>query len=253
MPRASNLVAIIPARSGSKGVKNKNLSLLGGYPLIAYSIAVAKMCEWERIIVSTDSEEYAEVARTFGAETPFFRPVELSDDSADDFGFMEHAMRWIDKNEKHLPEYWVHLRPTTPLRDPKLLFLALEAFKLNKKATSLRSVHAAVESPFKWFEKDNTGFLIPLFNSVTVEGTNYPRQQYPDAYIPNGYIDIVTPTQVLERSLLHGENILSFQSPYCVEVDHQDDLDYLNYKISKDGSVLLEYLRKKYPSSNHSV
>ena len=114
-------------------------------------------------------------------------------------------------------------------------------------------MHAAPESPYKWFEEDNMGFLIPLFRSVTVEGTNYPRQQYPNAYIPNGYIDIVTSSQVLERSILHGENILSFQSPYCVEADRQDDLDYLNYKISKDGSVLLEYLRKRYPSRNHIV
>ena len=80
-----NTIAIIPARSGSKGVPDKNINLLGRYPLIAYSIAAAKLAGIPRVIVSTDSEQYAEFAKRYGAEVPFLRPVELSEDNSTDY------------------------------------------------------------------------------------------------------------------------------------------------------------------------
>ena len=115
----SNIIAIIPARSGSKSVKDKNIALLSGYPLIAYSIVAAKKSELiDRIIISTDSEEYQKIALQYGAEVPFLRPTEYSTDTSTDRDFLIHAMNWLEENERQAPEYWVHLRPTTPLRDP---------------------------------------------------------------------------------------------------------------------------------------
>ena len=90
-----NVIAIIPARSGSKGVPGKNIALLGGYPLIAYSIAAAKLSGIDRVLVSTDSEEYALITRRYGAETPFVRPDEISSDQSTDFEFMRHAIDWM--------------------------------------------------------------------------------------------------------------------------------------------------------------
>ena len=87
-----NVLAIIPARSGSKGVPGKNIALLGGHPLIAFSIAAAKLAGIERVIVSTDSEEYASVAMRYKAEIPFMRPAEISSDQSTDFEFMRYAM-----------------------------------------------------------------------------------------------------------------------------------------------------------------
>ena len=155
-----DVIAIIPARSGSVGVKGKNIVPLGGHPLIAYSIAVAKLMHVKRILVSTDSEEYATIARRYGAETPFLRPTDISQESSTDFEFMRHAMEWLKQYEGSVPEYWLHLRPTTPLRIPEVLEDALSMIQRYPEATSLRSGHEAPESPFKWFLKDKSGFFM---------------------------------------------------------------------------------------------
>ncbi|MBT6052972.1 MAG: acylneuraminate cytidylyltransferase family protein, partial [Candidatus Scalindua sp.] len=111
-------IAIIPARSGSKGVPRKNIYFLGGHPLIAYTIAAAVLSSYiERVIVSTDSEEIAGIARDYGAEVPFLRPLEFARDHSSDREYLLHTMQWFQDSEGHVPEYWVHLRPTTPLRE----------------------------------------------------------------------------------------------------------------------------------------
>ena len=118
----NNIIAIIPARSGSKSITDKNIKLLSGHPLIAYSIAAAKLSKKiERVIVSTDSKEYADIAKQYGAETPFIRPDEYSTDVSKDKDFLVHAMNWFKESESCSPEYWVHLRPTTPLRTVKVV------------------------------------------------------------------------------------------------------------------------------------
>lgn len=127
----NNTVAIIPARSGSKSIKDKNLAILSGHPLIAYSIAAAVLSKKiSRTLVSTDSEEYAKIARKYGAEVPFLRPQEFSTDTSTDRDFMLHAMHWMKENNATPYEFWVHLRPTTPLRDPKHIDEAVIASRI---------------------------------------------------------------------------------------------------------------------------
>ena len=103
-----------------------------------------------RVIVSTDSKRYAEISKKFGAEVPFLRPAKLSGNKSSDYDFMLHAVKWFEQNS-NLPEYFVHLRPTTPLRDPSIVKKAIDLMISNKEATALRSSHLAPESPFKWF------------------------------------------------------------------------------------------------------
>ena len=124
----NNTIAIIPARLGSKSILDKNIKLLSGHPLMAYSIATAKLSKKiKRVIVSTNSKEYADIAKQYGAEVPFIRPDEYSTDSASDRDFLVHAMNWLDENEGSVPEYWVHLRPTTPLRrDVEVIDVAID-------------------------------------------------------------------------------------------------------------------------------
>ena len=120
------VTALIPARGGSKGVPRKNIKDLGGFPLIAYSIAAAKISKViSRIIISTDDEEVAVTAKRLGGEVPFMRPAELATDTSTDIDFVHHAMEWLQQNEGHIPEYFVHLRPTTPLRDAELMDAAI--------------------------------------------------------------------------------------------------------------------------------
>jgi CMP-N,N'-diacetyllegionaminic acid synthase len=237
-----NLIAIIPARSGSKGVPGKNIKLLGGIPLFAYSIIAAKMMpSVSRVIVSTDSNEYAEIAKSFGAEVPFLRPIDISDDKSTDYDLFLHALNWFKENENDLPEYLLHLRPTTPLRDPKIMEDAVYLFFNNKdKATSLRSGHNAPESPYKWFLKDDNNYFKGLRDDLTPEKVNLPRQSFPTVYIPDGYIDILKSTVILHSGTLHGDKMLVFESPFCVEVDTNDDFQYLEFQIEKNRSVILD-------------
>ena len=124
----ANIVAIIPARSGSKSLVDKNIKPLSGHPLIAYSIAAARMStKIDRVVVSTNSQEYAGIAKQYGAEVPFIRPDEFSTDTATDKDFLIHAMNWLKENEGSVPEYWAHLRPTTPLRNIENIDNAIDA------------------------------------------------------------------------------------------------------------------------------
>lgn len=236
------VIAIIPARAGSKGIPDKNIKILSGHPLIAFSIAAAKIAGIEKVIVSTDSIEYADIAKKYSAEIPFIRPAEISKDLSTDYEFMRHAMQWYKKNKNTLPEYWLHLRPTTPLRDPDIINSAISLIDNHSEATSLRSGHEASESPFKWFLKDKNGYFKGLREDLTAEKINMPRQTYPKMYNPDGYVDIVKSSYVLNNSCLHGDKMLVFESPRCTEVDTSLDFDYLEYQMKQNISPLLNWL-----------
>ena len=243
------IIGLIPARGGSKGVPGKNIKLLAGYPLIAYSIAAGKLCpKIHRVVVSTDSELIAELSRKHGAEVPFMRPAEFAGDRSPDRDFVMHALEWFQKNEGAVPDYLVHLRPTTPLRDPALIDEAIAAFMSNPEATSLRSGHEAPESPFKWFMRDEQGYFHGFDPDDPRPGhTNLPRQLFPTVYIPDGYVDVLRASCVLNSDDIHGSRIMGYVSPMCREVDTLEDLEFLEFQLGKKGSPLLEFLKSNYP------
>ena len=244
------IFAIIPARGGSKGVPKKNIRPLAGYPLIAYSIAAARLCSRiDRVIVSTDSEEIAELSRKYGAEVPFMRPVALAGDLSPDREFVMHALEWFEENEGAVPDYLVHLRPTTPLRDPTLIDEAIGAIMSNPEATSLRSGHEAPESPFKWFMRDEQGYFYSFNPDDPRPGyANLPRQIFPKVYIPDGYVDVLRTSFVLNSDDIHGKRIMGYVSPICHEVDTLEDLEFLEFQVEKRGSFLFEFLKFHYPN-----
>ena len=237
----TNIVAIIPARSGSKSLVDKNIKDLSGHPLIAYSIAVAKMSKIiNRVIVSTNSQEYADIAKQYGAEVPFIRPDEYSTDAATDRDFLVHAMNWLDENENSVPEYWVHLRPTTPLRSVEIIDNAINKIVQDNNATSLRSGHKAPESPLKWFVKSNRYFR----GLVGGEDYNLPKEAFEQVYIPDGFVDVVKSSFVMNNQEIHGNKMIGFESPVCTEVDSAEEFDYIQYQLDKNGSELLSYLNQ---------
>jgi len=242
------IMALIPARGGSKGVPGKNIKLLGGYPLIAYSITAAKLTQQiGRVIVSTDSEAIAETACEYGAEVPFIRPSELARDHSTDYGYIRHAINWFRKYESEIPDYLVQLRPTTPLRNPQILDSAIGKIINQPEATSLRSAHPASESPHKWFQLNEQGYFEGLFPGFTNDYLNNPRQVFPDAYIPDGYVDIVKPSFIVASGLLYGLKMIGFITPFCTEVDTGNDFDFLEYDLDKNGNPLWHDLKKNYP------
>lgn len=242
------IIAIIPARGGSKGVPGKNIKLLQGYPLLAYSVAACRSSKRiERTIVSTDSESIAALARKYGAEVPFMRPTELARDKSPDIEFVLHAIRWMDEHEGTAPEYLVHIRPTTPLRDPALIDQAIEQLVRDPVATSLRSVQELGEAPEKYFRVDTKGYLTGLFpHDPRPEYYNLPRQSFPPAYYPNGYVDILKVPYVIEHQKMHGDRIIGFVTPRVTEVDTMDDFNMLALELSAKGHLLYDHLRNNY-------
>ncbi len=238
--------AIIPARGGSKGVSKKNIRLLGGYPLIAYSIVAARLTKQiDRVVVSTDSEEIAEVSRHYGAEVPFMRPQEYAQDKSPDQDFVVHAIRWFKENEGRTPDLLVHLRPTTPLRDSAVMDKAITEIVKCPDATCLRSAHPCPESPFKWFLKKDDGFFTGL-QSDDMDALNKPRQMFPTVYVPDGYIDILKTDFIKSSNTIHGNRVLAFISPFCREVDTIEDFEMLEFQVQKEGSSLLTYLKENF-------
>ena len=234
----ATIYSIIPARSGSKGIPQKNIRPLKGIPLIAYSIkASLRSTLIQRTIVSTDSEDIASIAREYGAEVPFLRPAAISGDGSTDFEFVTHALDWFKEKERRVPAYIVHLRPTTPLRDIALVDSGIEKMTTDEKATALRSVHEMTESAYKCFEMDD-GFLKSIgTGSFQLDPANVSRQQFPKTYRANGYVDVLRTSFVLERGKLHGDRVVGYVTPFVVDVDSLDDFEFLEYEISKDKRI----------------
>src|SRR5512134_4019719 len=146
----TEILALIPARGGSKGIPRKNIRSFAGYPLIAWSIAAAKQAACvTRIIVSTDDAEIAAVAREYGAETPFLRPAELAQDQTTDLPVFEHVIEWLEANEGYQPDIVIQLRPTSPIRPKDCIDHAVKILMEHTEADCVRGVVTAGQNPYK--------------------------------------------------------------------------------------------------------
>jgi len=236
--RDNLIYAIIPARSGSKGVIDKNIRRIGSYPLVSYSIKAALQANCiSRVIVSTDSEKYADIAKSYGAEVPFLRPGEISGDQSLDNDFFEHAISWLDNNDGFVPEYIVHLRPTTPLRDPDVIDAAIQKY-ICSDATSLRSAHQMSESAYKAFKIEG-GYLSRMCGKGSnLDASNLGRQQYPVTYDANGYVDVVRTEMIINEKKLHGDHVMAYLTERSYEVDEESDIELLEYVIQKNPKLV---------------
>src|SRR5215211_7476577 len=181
----TEILALIPARGGSKGIPRKNIRIFAGYPLIAWSIAAAKQASRvTRIIVSTDDEEIASVAREYGAETPFLRPSEFAQDKTTDLPVFEHALEWLEANENYRPEIVIQLRPTSPIRPKDCVDSAVKILIDHADADCVRGVVPAGQNPYKMWRF--AGENMPMKPLLEVEGIlepyNAPRQVLPLVY-----------------------------------------------------------------------
>ncbi len=248
-----NIYSIIPARAGSKGVSGKNVRLVGGFPLIAFSIIASKLSKHiSRTIVSTDSEAIAALAKKFGAEVPFLRPAKFATDKSVDLDVFLHAIEWFEKNEKQQPDLLVQIRTTTPLRNPKLIDEAIDRLIQNPSATGLRSADELAEPPQKMMKLDSKGFLQGFFPQERRQDYyNLPRQQFPVAYHPNGYVDVVRARLVKKTKRLYGNKILGFITPFAIEIDTPINFEHLEYLLTKDKNPVYTYLCKHFKKSKH--
>ncbi|MDP3772335.1 MAG: acylneuraminate cytidylyltransferase family protein [bacterium] len=205
------ILALIPARGGSKGIPKKNIKPLAGRPLIAHSIVVALASRViDRTIVSTDSEEIVAVAREWGAEVPFIRPAELAEDLTPDMPVFEHCLWWLKENEGYEPDVIVHLRPTGPLRTAEEIDEAIELLAACPDADSIRSVEPPPKSPYKMWMPD--GKYIRPFTEIAglKDAHTMPRQILPKVYQTTADIGVLRRTTVTEKKSVIGDRVLPY-------------------------------------------
>lgn len=227
------MMAIIPARGGSKGLPGKNIKNLCGKPLIAHTIEAAiKAKEIDRVIVTTDSQEIAAVARQYGAEVPFMRPSYLGDDNSSAVDVYIHAAKYMMDNCECNMQKFIVLLPTAPMRDEKDIDDAIRIFK-EKTPTTLISVVEA-ETPVSWYycmKEDgcikNAGF--------DTENEIKNRQVNNKYYIPNGAIYILDYQLLINKRTYYAEDTLGYimTRKKSIDIDVMDDFEYAEYLMNK--------------------
>lgn len=222
----TEVLALIPARGGSKSIPHKNIRSFAGHPLIAYSIAAGLAAESvTRLLVSTDDEEIAAIARKYRAETPFLRPAELSQDNTPDLPVFQHALQWLEENEGYRPEILVQLRPTSPLRRVWHIDQSIYQLLAHPEADAIRTVCEPFQNPFKMWQIDPEGFMQPLIHTEYQEAYNMPRQLLPAVYWQTGYVDAAWRDTIIEKASMTGERILPLVIPPndWIDIDSADD------------------------------
>jgi len=236
MTTAGAILALIPARGGSKGIPRKNVMRIAGKPLIAYSIRHAQESQRiNRVIVTTDDEEIADVARQYGAEVPFMRPSEFAQDLSPDIDAFRHALLWLKENEDYEPEMVVHLRPPGPVRRVALIDGAIDLLAAHPEADAVRSVARALQTPYKMWRIKTDGFMEPLLRLEGVpDCQSLPRQRLPEVYWQNGYVDVIRPRAILEKSSMWGDAVLPFvvEEP-LFELDYPEDIPAIEQALER--------------------
>ena len=228
------VLAIIPARGGSKGIPHKNIKPFAGYPLLSYSIAAGLQSELTtRVIVSTDDEEIAAVAREWGAETPFMRPAEFAADNTLDLPVFRHALTWLKENENYVPDIVIQLRPTSPARPRTLVDEAIRLLMYHPEVDSVRGVVPADENPHKMWRVDpKTGLMHGLLQVEGIdEPYNAPRQKLPVIYWQTGHIDAIRPERTfMAGDSMSGQNIMPLFLDPAFIIDIDTPLDWQRYE-----------------------
>lgn len=246
-----NILCIVPARKGSKGIIDKNIKLYNGYPLMYWSIKCALESKFNnmenvnmRIIVSTDDSQYSDIALKCGAECPFLRPFQYSCDLSPDIDFIKYTIDEL-KKENYFPDIIVQLRPTYPTRTTELLDECIKTFiEKRNKYDSLRTVIKVDKTPYKMYniighdnENNENMVLKPLFDKVgdIEEPYNQCRQLLPTTYMHNGCIDILN-TSILEQGTISGKNIY----PIIMNSNETNDIDNMadwNNSLTTSGNL----------------
>jgi len=238
---------VIPARGGSKGIPGKNIRPFAGLPLIAHSIKLAQSCpEISRLIVSTDSQEIADVARQYGADVPFMRPQELAQDDTPMWPVLRHALKAVEEQGGVVYSYLLLLDPTTPCRLPEEIAGAFKKLKDNLAAVGVIGVSKPDFNPIWHSVVDKGGWMTDLFQ----EGTQYSRRQdVPDVFRINGslYIWRTDFVRSQEKEWRNRGHHLMHEVPdfSAISIDTQSEFERAELFI-KSGLARLPWLDQKY-------
>ncbi|MQG17077.1 MAG: acylneuraminate cytidylyltransferase family protein [SAR202 cluster bacterium] len=235
--KTPQILGIIPARGGSKSIPNKNIIDLHGKPLIAHTINVGKNTpSINRLIVSTDSTEIADVSSKYGAEIPFIRPSYLAEDDTPDLPVFIHCLEWLIENDNYMPDLIVQLRPTNPFRKSLVIESCIQKMIKNPKADALRVVTPSTVHPYKmWVVDEDQQYLGPLIKSDISEPYNLPRQSLPETFQSFGYVDVIRPDTILKKRSMTGQHILShiLKDVIVMDIDDWQDLEFARFLADK--------------------
>lgn len=276
-----NILAIIPARSGSKSVPHKNIRLINGKPMLSYSIEHAQKSKYiNRIILSTDCEKYAKIGLEYGAEVPFLRPAEYATDNALDIDVFYHCLKYLKDNENYQADIVVQLRPTYPIRDINDIDNMIQILLENEELDSARSIAPAKEIPYKMWHKQEDGIITPIITSIK-ECYNMPRQQLPKVYYQNACIDVVKGNIIVNQYSMNGNRIYGYEMSKNYDIDTEAEFkaaaEYLkiksgnnrfvididgviakleennNYALSEPNIPMIQVVNKLYDMGNHII
>jgi CMP-N-acetylneuraminic acid synthetase len=224
---ALRVLAVVPARGGSKGIPRKNLQLLGGKPLVAHAVETGCAATLvSRVVCSTDDPEIAQAARLAGAEVPFLRPAELAQDSSEDWPVFVHALEWLDQHEQWRPDLIVNLRPTSPLRTPRHVDDAIRLL-LATGADSVKAVCLARQHPHKMWLRQPDGCIEPFLKTAfrIERGPDVPRAQLEDVYWQNGVVDVTRREVIFEQKVMIGRRVAGLVTTPAESIDIDTPLD----------------------------
>lgn len=237
------ILAIIPARGGSKGIPGKNIKMIAGKPLMAWTIEAAKKSKLlTRVIVSTDDEKIAEVAKKYGAEVPFLRPKELAGDLSTDVEFLLHALDWFKTNEGYEPEIILRLPPTSPLRTAANIDEGIQKLIDTPEADAVRPIIETPKHPYKFWKISADGLWLEPFLDKKITGLaepqNLPRQLFPKVYMHTGAMDVVRTKTLREQNSTSGKKLAYFfmKLEESVNIDHPLDLEFAKFLFNKRQS-----------------
>ena len=241
MPKHPTLIALIPSRAGSKRLHDKNIRPLAGHPLMAYTIAVALQSQiFAAVIVSTDSDQYADIARYYGAEIPFLRPSELAGDLSPDIEWVTYTLKRLQNDGRTFDSFSI-LRPTSPFRQAETIIRAWQEFLSQDEVDSLRAVEKCSQHPGKmWIVNGNR--MTPLLSSGTSEHPwhSTPYQALPEVYAQNASLEIAWSRVVFEGHTIAGNEVMPFFTKDYEGFDVNQSIDWqIAEELVRTGKVSL--------------
>jgi N-acylneuraminate cytidylyltransferase len=249
------IVALIPARAGSKRVLDKNIRPLAGHPLIAYSISAALQSGiFSAVLVSTDSQKYADIAKYYGAEIPFMRPAEFAGDTSPDIEWVSYTLDQLRKNGREYDCFSI-LRPTSPFRLPETIQRAWQAFSSQEGVDSLRAVEKCQQHPGKmWVVRGNRMMpLLPLGPaSQPWHSSQYPS--LPEIYVQNASLEIARTAVVFEDRTIAGNVLVPFFTTDYEGFDVNSNYDWhlAEHLVKSDQARLPAVSKTPYPMKERS-
>ena len=238
---STSAVAFIPARLGSKRVPGKNIRALAGHPMLAYTIAPAiESGAFSSVIVSTDSEEIAAIARHYGAEVPFLRPASFAGDTSPDIEWLEHALTELRAAGRSWDAFSI-LRPTSPFRSAAAIRRAFQQFVSQTGADSLRAVEKCTQHPGKmWVIRGDRMLPLLPFGPAEQPWHSTPYQALPPVYVQNASLEIAWTRVVFERRTIAGDVLVPFVTEGYEGFDINDPTDWMvAERLLADGGVTL--------------